>query len=207
MALVHGNMSMRLSPALARYPAQDRLLFEEKCLHLDATRCVDSEVPNMAAVTSGIEFMLQIVIRSAYNVLQDHRYFDDAGLPDAKRLAELRGAGPRPFYNVTDIKERSAGMRQILEIDESENLDDGLTRSMQAYQQMADEKINTVITVESYVLAFNILFVVGLYVFVFRSVIIRLQTECTRTTQFVSMLPAQVIAQVPALHKYKKSND
>eukprot|EP00741_Cyanophora_paradoxa_P003653 tig00000093_g3550.t1 len=207
MDLIHGNVTEKLPPALARYPAQDFLLFEEKCLHAKREDCRPGEVSNMAAVTSGVDYMLQVVMHTSFGILQEFGYFTPDGRVDEGRLAELEAEGPRPDYAIDAILQRSAPLRGMIEIDGSGNLDEALTRSMEVYQRMASEKIDTVMTVESYILALNVVFIVGLYLFVFRSVVNRLKAECTRTTQFVSMLPAQVIAQVPALHKYAGTDE
>eukprot|EP00276_Gloeochaete_wittrockiana_P001431 CAMPEP_0184676918 /NCGR_PEP_ID=MMETSP0308-20130426/88605_1 /TAXON_ID=38269 /ORGANISM="Gloeochaete witrockiana, Strain SAG 46.84" /LENGTH=1343 /DNA_ID=CAMNT_0027124781 /DNA_START=958 /DNA_END=4989 /DNA_ORIENTATION=- len=203
--LVSGNASAYILPGLIRYGPQDFLLFKEKCLHVDPSNCVEGEVQNMASVTSGLDFLLQTIMDRALVVLQDNEYYGIDG--QRNFTSESIYMPPKPHYNYPELMNMSIGLRDILQMDESGNLDDAMTRSMQLYKEIATERVNMIISMEAGILAFQICFLIGLYMFLFRPLVKRLRTECNRTSQFIAMLPKEVLMQVDVLRKYLSSKE
>jgi len=201
-ALTQGNETLGLPTGIARQGAQDFLLYKETCLHTLPEDCKPNAIASMPIITNGLDYLIQVMVDRVLVVLQDHDFFGSDGLRNATSAAN--NLPPQPNYDLSSFRVRnvSSALCDLLDVDEEGSMDESGTYSTLLYTRVAQEKLKLVLSADAGLLAFNLVFLSGLYFFLFRPLVKRLRTECNRTSQFVAMLPKEVLQKVDVLKKY-----
>mmetsp|Transcript_35315 Transcript_35315/g.57128 ORF Transcript_35315/g.57128 Transcript_35315/m.57128 type:complete len:272 (+) Transcript_35315:2146-2961(+) len=184
-SLMFGNTTMGLPGFINRDAVQDSLWFDDSCLHINGTAgCRAESLLDKATFDHGLQGVLDFF----YFMTESSLAMGSCGEAACGPFSRDRMENTVPlmlFQHVADIY-----IANSLEI---------------AVDLLVDEtaaNVARVTMVETIILAFNIVFLVSLYVFLFYPMLVRLESESGRTMQLLTMYPRAIVMEIPYLCSY-----
>eukprot|EP00741_Cyanophora_paradoxa_P022879 tig00021522_g22099.t1 len=188
-ALKFGDPELNVLGANGRNKQLDAIMYEPGCLRLNAAKCVDNRVADMQLVDNGLDalvlgfgdLLIELLLETAPDLLL-------TGKEDKK-------------YIKPNTTPNSATLDLIMDIDDGD-LDDGLNRAAAAFVAESLTSMGVIETMEALILTFVILFLAGLYLYLFAPMLARLREETGRAGQILRMIPKDVVLKCVHLHHY-----
>eukprot|EP00741_Cyanophora_paradoxa_P022880 tig00021522_g22100.t1 len=189
-ALKFGNPELNVLGANGRNKQLDSIMYDPGCLRLDAAKCVDNRVEDMQLVTNGLDALVMGVTDLVVEIMQETT-------PDLL----ITGKEEAKYIKKNNFDIKSNKLDLIMEIDDGD-LDDGLNRAAAAFVAESLTSMGVIETMEALILTFVILFLAGLYLYLFAPMLARLREETGRAGQILHMIPKDVVLKCVHLHHY-----
>jgi len=183
-SLLYGNTTLGFQGFVNRYSPLDELWFGTRCLNIRSGGCLEQTSLEQAYYNHGLNGIFRNFLDSAKTSLAYGKCPESVCGPMTRARMENFTALGMVHHQIDDY------------------LDQALKLSV---DYLVDEIVisgKVVDTVEAAILAFNIIFLTILYVFLFYPMIVRLQAESSRTSQLLMLYPKSIIAEIPFFQHY-----
>eukprot|EP00741_Cyanophora_paradoxa_P017446 tig00020965_g16855.t1 len=170
----------------------DKVMYDApQCLRLAESKCTKDRVEDLELVDNGLDALVMGVLDLVIAIMQETT-------PD---LLLTGKEDPSIVVKKNYFNINSKNLDLMMEIDDGD-LDDGLNRAAAAFVTEAINSMSIIELIEALILAFNIVFLGFLYIYLFAPMLSRLREESGRTGQILRMLPKDVVIKCPHLHMY-----
>eukprot|EP00741_Cyanophora_paradoxa_P019787 tig00021168_g19097.t1 len=181
--LKYGNETMGLPGQNNRYQKLDDLMYLPSCL-LDNQAACDALSPERKdAYNYGVDNLVAVFLDKVTDILKEADCIE--------RNCDVASTLSRATSQSYAFIQESYGF-----------LDAGLGKCIDLTVEESVSRIDVVYVVEGVILAFNIVSLASLYLFMFRPMIKQLDDESTRRAQLLGMFPRVIIKDNAFLHKY-----
>eukprot|EP00741_Cyanophora_paradoxa_P002236 tig00000571_g2168.t1 len=178
------------------FGAMTDLMYARSCLRTDASECGAANRTLRTDETSkGLDWALTSFSRAAMRLAMSTGALTSNG--SFRTDWSPNELIPSPRYDFSGLVRDYPSLADMEEM--GLDVDQGCETATRLYAEEAARKIGVILSAEGGVLAFMILVTASVYLFAFRPMLIRLEDECTRASQFLKLVPRYVALRVPSL--------
>eukprot|EP00741_Cyanophora_paradoxa_P019774 tig00021168_g19085.t1 len=181
--LKYGNETMGLPGQNNRYQKLDDLMYLPSCLLDNQAACNALSPERKDAYNYGVDNLVAVFLDKVTDILKEADCIE--------RNCEVASTLSRATSKSYSFIQESFGF-----------LDAGLGKCIDLTVEESVSRIDVVYVVEGVILAFNMVSLASLYLFMFRPMIKQLDDESTRRAQLLGMFPRVIIKDNAFLHKY-----
>eukprot|EP00741_Cyanophora_paradoxa_P019772 tig00021168_g19083.t1 len=181
--LKYGNETLGLPGQNNRYQKLDNLMYMPSCLLDNQAACNALSLERKDAYNYGVDNLVAVFLDKVTDILKEADCIE--------RNCEVASTLSRATSKSYAFIQESFGF-----------LDVGLGKCIDLTVEESVSRIDIVYVVEGVILAFNIVSLASLYLFMFRPMIKQLDDESTRRAQLLGMFPRVIIKDNAFLHKY-----